>query len=167
MQFKGCILLAPGTLTEWAWEHSSTLLNVSKWCLSIYFSVPCQIHGHTSIQGSSVIGETTEAIWRHSKTLGLQGFSNPLFPKHGCFSPVLLKEADPSHSRCDSWQPEWREEATEDQGQGEGCKPMGSLKQEIPRGSVRVAAPDGHGRTNPEAWGTISLGWVINNSPPH
>lgn len=58
-------------------------------------------------------------------------------------------------------------ESPEAQGQGEGCKPMGSPKQEVPRVSVRVAAPDGPGRTNPEASGTISLGWVINNPPPH
>lgn len=49
-------------------------------------------------------------------------------------------------------------ESPEAQGQGEGYKPMGSLKQDVPRVSVRVPAPDGHGRTNPKASGTISLG---------
>lgn len=58
-------------------------------------------------------------------------------------------------------------EGTEAQGQGKSYKPMGSLQPEVPRVSVRVAAPDGPGRTNPQAWGTISLGWVINNTLPH
>lgn len=75
---------------------------------------------------------------------------------------LILETASVIHSRQSE-----EVETTEAQGQGEGCKPMGSLRQEVPRVSVRVAAPDGHGRTNPEASGTISLGWAINNSPPH
>lgn len=98
MPLRGCTLLAPWGLQQCSLRAQFPVHHGSKQCPTVTVM---------ATRGLLQLGEERrldKGILKHKL---FKAFSCPLFPPHGCLSPVL-RQADPSPGQCDPWQAEWR-----------------------------------------------------------